>query len=106
MTSQPLVVARDELEQTTNLDAVAPLDDAAAATVASLAARHRSGDPFVIGCRDAILPMATSDPTLPDNPIVYINTAFETLTGYARDEVLRRNCRFLQGPMTKSTCTA
>ncbi|RZL83598.1 MAG: PAS domain S-box protein [Sphingomonas sp.] len=44
--------------------------------------------------------MAISDPCLPDNPVVYVNAAFEALTGYARDEVLGRNCRFLQGPLT------
>ncbi len=38
-----------------------------------------------------------TDPTLPDNPIIYVNNGFETLTGYRRDEVLGRNCRFLQG---------
>lgn len=88
------------MEQSTNLEAAAPLDADAAATIVLLAERHASGDPFGIGCRDAILPMAISDPTLPDNPIVYVNPAFELLTGYTRDEVLGRNCRFLQGPMT------
>jgi diguanylate cyclase (GGDEF)-like protein/PAS domain S-box-containing protein len=29
--------------------------------------------------------------------IVYSNTAFSTITGYDRDELLGRNCRFLQG---------
>lgn len=38
-----------------------------------------------------------TDPNLPDNPIVYVNQGFERLTGYSRDEVLGRNCRFLQG---------
>ncbi len=38
-----------------------------------------------------------SDPNLPDNPIVYVNPAFERMTGYAADEVVGRNCRFLQG---------
>ena len=38
-----------------------------------------------------------TDPNLPDNPIVYVNQGFETLTGYDRNEVLGRNCRFLQG---------
>lgn len=38
-----------------------------------------------------------TDPNLPDNPIVYVNQGFETLTGYRSDEVLGRNCRFLQG---------
>ncbi|TCJ14808.1 PAS domain-containing protein [Rubrobacter taiwanensis] len=38
-----------------------------------------------------------TDPALPDNPIIYANPAFERITGYAVDEVLGRNCRFLQG---------
>ncbi len=33
----------------------------------------------------------------PDNPIIYVNAGFERLTGYTREEVLGRNCRFLQG---------
>jgi len=38
-----------------------------------------------------------SDPDLPDNPIVYANAVFERITGYSREEILGRNCRFLQG---------
>jgi len=38
-----------------------------------------------------------SDPDQPDNPIVYANEAFELITGYDRDEIVGRNCRFLQG---------
>ena len=41
-----------------------------------------------------------SDPSLPDNPIVYASEGFLKLTGYTRDQVLGRNCRFLQGPKT------
>ncbi|MBI5330018.1 MAG: EAL domain-containing protein [Betaproteobacteria bacterium] len=33
----------------------------------------------------------------PDNPIVYVNPAFERITGYRTEEVLGRNCRFLHG---------
>lgn len=42
-----------------------------------------------------------TDPVLPDNPIRYASTAFCRLTGYAVEEVLHRNCRFLQGPETE-----
>lgn len=38
-----------------------------------------------------------SDPDQPDNPIVYANEAFERITGYGQDEIIGRNCRFLQG---------
>ena len=41
-----------------------------------------------------------TDPSLQDNPIVYASDDFLTLTGYAREEVLGRNCRFLQGTET------
>ena len=38
-----------------------------------------------------------ADPDLPDMPIVYANKAFEKISGYPNDEVVGRNCRFLQG---------
>ena len=44
--------------------------------------------------------MLITDPGQPDNPIVFMNDAFSKLTGYARHEILGRNCRFLQGPDT------
>lgn len=41
-----------------------------------------------------------TDPHSDDDPIVFCNEAFEQLTGYQREEILGRNCRFLQGPDT------
>jgi len=41
-----------------------------------------------------------SDPSLHDNPIVYASDDFLRLVGYSQDEVLGRNCRFLQGTET------
>ena len=38
-----------------------------------------------------------ADATHPDLPLVYVNQAFQDITGYAQDEVLGLNCRFLQG---------
>jgi diguanylate cyclase (GGDEF)-like protein/PAS domain S-box-containing protein len=37
---------------------------------------------------------------LPDQPLIYVNPAFERLSGVSAAEVLGRNCRFLQGPDT------
>ena len=41
-----------------------------------------------------------SDPSAPDNPMVYVSEEFELQTGYTADEAIGRNCRFLQGPDT------
>ncbi len=41
-----------------------------------------------------------TDPGQPDNPIVYASPGFERITGYGAEEVLGRNCRFLQGKDT------
>ncbi|XP_020080074.1 phototropin-2-like isoform X2 [Ananas comosus] len=41
-----------------------------------------------------------TDPRLPDNPIIFASDSFLELTEYAREEILGRNCRFLQGPET------
>ena len=41
-----------------------------------------------------------SDASRPDNPVIYVNPAFERLTGYPAEEAMGRNCRFLQGPGT------
>ncbi|PWN18472.1 hypothetical protein BCV69DRAFT_252862, partial [Microstroma glucosiphilum] len=35
-----------------------------------------------------------------ENPIVLASEGFLAVTGYTRQEVLGRNCRFLQGPAT------
>lgn len=44
--------------------------------------------------------VSIADMTRPDAPLIYVNNAFTAVTGYARDEALRANCRFLQGPDT------
>ncbi len=47
-----------------------------------------------------------TDATAPDNPITYANPGFMNLTGYDRDEIVGRNCRFLQGSDTDPKSTA
>ncbi|MCD2187309.1 SpoIIE family protein phosphatase [Actinomycetospora soli] len=49
------------------------------------------------------LSFTISDPGREQNPLVWVNPAFTRLTGYDLDEVLGRNCRFLQGPNTDPT---
>ena len=46
------------------------------------------------------MPMIITDPHQSDNPIVFANRAFQDLCGYGADELLGRNCRFLQGART------
>lgn len=42
-----------------------------------------------------------ADPDLDDCPVVYANKAFENLTGYGQEEIIGKNCRFLQGNDTE-----
>ena len=58
------------------------------------------GDPFAAAVRSTRMPMLVSDPRQDDTPIVFANDAFLKLTGYTREEILGRNCRFLQGSGT------
>ncbi len=65
---------------------------------------------FVVEKNDGLIPQILSaildecvngvtlaDPDLEDSPIVYANKAFERLTGYSQEDIIGRNCRFLQG---------
>ena len=51
---------------------------------------------FIVSVQNFVV----TDPSLPDNPIVYATQGFLDLTGYTLQQVLGRNCRFLQGPET------
>ena len=53
-------------------------------------------DPFFAAVQATRMPMVVSDPRLDDNPIVFVNESFCRLSGYSRQEIVGRNCRFLQ----------
>ena len=63
-------------------------------------------DPFAASVRATRMPMVVSDPRQPDNPIVFVNDSFCRLTGYPREQIVGRNCRFLQGPETDPATVA
>ena len=51
-------------------------------------------------CQKFDLPITLADPDAPDCPLIFASRRFLRLTGYDEDEVLGRNCRFLQGKDT------
>ena len=66
-----------------------------------------SGDPdrlFESVARSPI-PMVVTNPRRPDNPLDQVNEAFCALTGYAKAEIVGRNCRFLAGEGTEPWLT-
>jgi len=60
----------------------------------------------VIAVERTRMPMVVTDARHGDHPIVLANQAFLDLTGYGADEVIGRNCRFLQGPETSRAAIA
>jgi len=60
-------------------------------TVADLRLKERAMDEAPVG-------VTISDPEREDNPIIYLNERFESMTGYS--DVIGENCRFLQGAET------
>lgn len=55
---------------------------------------------------DAAIGITIVDATADDLPLVYVNDAFERITGYDESEVLGWNCRFLQGEETSDDAVA
>lgn len=45
------------------------------------------------------LSFVLTDPGQRDNPIIYCNRNFELVSGYSRNEIVGKNCRFLQGDL-------
>ena len=66
---------------------------------------HRN-DIFFAAIETTRMPMLVTDPRQPDNPIVFINRAFLSMSGYEHHEIIGHNCRFLQGSETSKTTIA
>jgi len=64
------------------------------------------GNIFFAAIEMTRMPMVVTDPSQPDNPVVFVNRAFQDLTLYPEEQILGRNCRFLQGEQTDPNALA
>ncbi|MEG4862785.1 MULTISPECIES: EAL domain-containing protein [unclassified Microcoleus] len=89
-TSQPRVFSQDDVYF---VEAIANVLAAAIERIRSQE-RLQMMERAIESCSNGI---AITDATVADNPIIYVNPSFERITGYSRDELMGKNCRFLQG---------
>ena len=68
---------------------------------AALARLGGGDDPFASAVWATRTPIIVTNPREVDNPTVFVNDAFCSLTGYSREECIGQNCRFLQGAGTE-----
>ncbi len=50
--------------------------------------------------QDLPISLVIADAQMDDMPLIYVNSAFEAMTGYSREAIIGKNCRFLQGDGT------
>jgi PAS domain S-box-containing protein len=68
-------------------------------------AGRQDDHPVIRSIRNSPVASVGSDPWQPENPIIVANDAFSALTGYRRDEIVGRNCKFLAGEHTEPWLT-
>jgi PAS domain S-box-containing protein len=77
-----------------------PLPAFAARLIAAASATLSGGDDDLDALDGLDAAMVVADARAPDMPLIYANRAFRALTGYSEEEIIGRNCRFLQGENT------
>ena len=78
-----------------------PVTTTPRAPVATPAVEALPPDVSARALREVSCAVSVADARLPDQPLVYVNPAFERVTGYLTEQVVGRNCRLLQGPSTR-----
>ena len=64
------------------------------AAEADVASFRKNRGPFVVAADTTRMRMVFTDATEPDNPIIFANDSFLSLTGYDREEVLGQSLIF------------
>ena len=94
-------IAREHLDESERAKLFAELGSEDNSAITSRDESMARGDLCLVKViQEAQRSFCVTDPRQPDNPIVWASDAFLRMTGYAREEVIGRNCRFLQGPRT------
>jgi len=68
--------------------------------ISDISARKRDEQELILlkrAMESSINGITITDATRPENPIIYVNPAFERITGYSAHEVIGKNPRFLRG---------
>ncbi|HNG81791.1 MAG TPA: PAS domain S-box protein, partial [Burkholderiaceae bacterium] len=94
---RPLEVRASSIEGAGQASRLVVLRDVTERLLAERALRLRGHIIDTIG-----VGIIVADARAPDQPVVYVNAAFERITGWPAEQVLGRNCRFLQGPQTEA----
>jgi len=108
----PLLVRYDARLAAQNLGAFTEVEEAVLSATGLMSSKtlendphdltniHRSGMDMASTLERIQESFVITDPSLPDHPIVFASDGFLSFTGYTREEILGRNCRFLQGKDT------
>jgi PAS domain S-box-containing protein len=100
---EALMCRRDGTEVLADVVVASTAGDALVCTIRDITAEERQEHELFVKNRAmdaAPVGITITDPSLPDNGVVYVNDRFERLTGYSEEEMIGQNHRLLQGRET------
>lgn len=78
----------------------APAEESASEKLVSIVRQSLRAGSVIRGVLGRQGSFCITDPHYPDNPIIFASPGFMEITGYKREQIIGRNCRFLQGADT------